>query len=338
MPYSLPSTHRLAHDFALYLHDIIVALIRSGEASRIFHVRFDHNPGDRSEMDGLKGEALYKWIEDRKGPEVTLEMDYKGLIPALASDFCHFVLEGLRCASRSKLTVAYALFRKPLRDNLFYLEWLLTDPTDFLVRFRSGDPKQIDVGRVSTERKREIIAGAVQAGGALGIDPAKIYEVRFNRRSRTSLAGSWDLALHLVTTWEVSRTAPQNLNFIFSGPSQWESQWANIYWNVPFVLYHATFVVDALFETVGTADRTYRDAMELRRSIGYELWAEYARGDRRRGAYHPVLGSLLEGLPIACHACSEGLRHHRRALRRYMITGAFRCPACGSERVWPPEG
>ena len=46
--------------------------------------------------------------------------------------------------AEGELTVAYALLRKPLKDNLFYLEWMLADLPDFLGVFRSDGPDGLE--------------------------------------------------------------------------------------------------------------------------------------------------------------------------------------------------
>ena len=45
-----------------------------------------------------------------------------------ASSFMHFSLDALKS---NRMSVAYALLRKPLKENLFFLEWLLVDSDDF---------------------------------------------------------------------------------------------------------------------------------------------------------------------------------------------------------------
>jgi hypothetical protein len=47
------------------------------------------------------------------------------------------LFEALSCSRKEKLAVTFALLRKPLRENLLYLEWLLADPEELLTRFYS---------------------------------------------------------------------------------------------------------------------------------------------------------------------------------------------------------
>lgn len=47
--------------------------------------------------------------------------------------------ESISCAQRGKVSVAYSLLIKPLRDNLLYLEWLLADKEEFYQNFLYKD-------------------------------------------------------------------------------------------------------------------------------------------------------------------------------------------------------
>ena len=106
------------------------------------------------------------------------EQAYRHLVIALLADFCHFVYEALRCIPR-KLTVTYNLLRKPLRDNLLYLEWMLADRNDFMNRFRQGGDA-IDTARLNREQKLTIIRGRDGKGAARGMAGPRlpVYELR----------------------------------------------------------------------------------------------------------------------------------------------------------------
>ncbi|HST61976.1 MAG TPA: hypothetical protein VLK84_24965 [Longimicrobium sp.] len=328
MPHVLPRKHRFAHDYAIFLHDCIVAVLKAGLEARVFDIELDLLPGERKQIAGLKGAALYDWIETNKGRPVTAEMDFREIFSALGADLCHFTLEGLRAAARGKLTVAYALFRKPFKDDLFYLEWLLAGREDFLRRFQHDSPNSIDAGKLTAEHRLRIVTDAALAADAPGVVPQKIFDIRFDRKMNAGFAASWDQAIHLVTTWNHNRTSARNLNFVFSGPDAWETQWANIYWHVPYLLYYTTFVVDQLLSSIADVDESYVEVMWLRRAIGYELWAEYTRGGLLRGPYHSSLDDLLENVDFVCPRCKLPLPSHRRSLKALVIHGTLTCRSC----------
>lgn len=56
---------------------------------------------------------------------------YSYIIFVLAIDMSSFMNFSLKALKSDRMSVAYALLRKPLKENLFFLEWLLVDPDDF---------------------------------------------------------------------------------------------------------------------------------------------------------------------------------------------------------------
>jgi DNA-directed RNA polymerase subunit RPC12/RpoP len=338
MPYCLPSRHRFAHDYAIFLHDMVVTHIKEGLRSGVFTVDVDLELDELAEWERLSGSDLYGWVHEKKGRVVTAEMDFKALVDAVGQDLCHFVLEGLRAASRGKLTVAYALFRKPFKDDLFLLEWLLADRAAFLERFLEGSPHSIDLTRLSEEARSSIVQRAAAIADAPDVESNRVFRYRFDRKIDNGFAKAWDQAVHLVTTGTHTATTRQNLNFLFSGHDELESQWASIYWLVPYLLYYTSFVYEALMSSIVTISDEWRRIVWLRRAIGYELWAEYTRNDPRTGTLHPSLRALLEDLPSQCLNCQATIPMHRRNLRSASVRGWLRCPRCRSrnlvERLW----
>jgi hypothetical protein len=329
MPHVLPSKFRFAHDYSVFLHDLIVGLYKAAHANGSFDVSIDISADEMADFEGLTGEELYSWVEQRKGREVARTMDYRSIVGGVTGDFCHFVLEALRASAKGKLTVAYALFRKPFRDNLFILEWLVADPGDFIRRFETQSPEGILFSNLDPSHRKRIIATAIDEAESFGSDPEFLYEIRYDRNVSYGLAIPWDQAVHLLTTWKQARTEPQNLNFIFSGPTQHESQWTAIYRSIPFLLYHASHVVDKLISGIAEVDRSYWRIKSLRRSIGFISWSYELRSSDR--AATAVAEELLP--PVRCPECKKSIRWHRTNLRSFALRGRVRCFPCRVEKV-----
>ena len=123
MPDFLPENFRFAHDYCLFLHDILVNIVQSGEDARIFTVPVQlRSVEEAQQFTGLKEEELWRWLESNGYEEVLREYTYRHAFVALLADFCHFVYEALRCSRKGKLTVTFALLRKPFKENLCYFE------------------------------------------------------------------------------------------------------------------------------------------------------------------------------------------------------------------------
>jgi hypothetical protein len=325
MPYLLPHRYRFAHDYSIFLYDLIVAKLKAGIDARIFDVRFSLTKRQRRQMSGLEGEQLYTWLEQNYGWGLTAEMDYKLVMRGLLTDLTSFVLEGLRASAKGKTTVAYVLFRKPFRDNLFYLEWLLADAEGFLVAFKTKGPEAIDVGKLTPEFRGNVIARAVELCDESAMKADFLYDLRYNRRADYGLAAHWDQAAHLITTWTHGRTDPQNFNFIFSGMDQIETQWAQLYRLLPILLYHAARVTDALIETIGTADEDYDLMTAFRRDVGFAVWADSVNLAKNSSAQ---MMAVLNSETLGCPSCGERLRFHKRNAKAFAVRGTLRCSAC----------
>lgn len=143
---ALPAEFRFCHNYCFFLHDQLVETLISGEKAKIFRIRIKHKgKSEADEMANYSGEGLVDWLEAHGYKNEVRKLYYKQVCAALLSDLLHFIYEALQCSRKGKLTVAYALLRKPLKDNLFLLEWLLARPTDFLKRFEGENPKRFQL-------------------------------------------------------------------------------------------------------------------------------------------------------------------------------------------------
>ena len=331
MPVVLPSQYRFAHDYAVFLHDLIAGKLKGGLDAEIFKTTIPLTEADAKEFAELQGEDLYRWLEENVEPEVLLEADYKMLVQALIADFCHYVLEALNASRKGKLTVAFTLLRKPFQDSLFYLEWMLADLPDFFDRFKNGSAKDLEVKALPVERRKEIIREAIAAlPDPHTINPEFIYDVRYNRAEPYSLAGLSDQAVHLVTTNVHLLTAPQNFNFIFSNPEQFQSQWHHIYLVIPQLLYHAERVISQIISGVAKWDSGWETWIQVRRDIGLLLYMDSVvqSAPERIDVARESLGALLAALTAGCPQCGKPLALHLRNMRQFCVRGAVRCTTC----------
>lgn len=128
----IPEEYKFAHEYCFFLHDLLANIVVVGEQEKIFHHRFKlKDPEHVKQLEGKSGEELAEWMETNGYAAEFYETNRRQIIVALLSDFCHFIYEALECSRKGKLTVSFALLRKPLKENLFYFEWLLADSVDY---------------------------------------------------------------------------------------------------------------------------------------------------------------------------------------------------------------
>ena len=155
----LPEEFEFSHWYSIFLHDQLVETLKSAEEANVFNstIKFKDESHGKA-VEGLSGEEFIEWLEGNGYKTDVVVLYYKQLCAALLSDFLHFIYESLKCSRKGKLTVAYALLRKPLKENLFYMEWLLARPGEFLERFEEENPHRFKLPHSEETTESEHIA------------------------------------------------------------------------------------------------------------------------------------------------------------------------------------
>lgn len=213
----LPRRFHEDHEFAFYLHDILVEMIKEGERNNVFSSEVsDEENTDLSDLENLSGEELLERLEGEHD-EVIDDLFFKQVFVAVLSDFCQFIHHALRASEKGWLTVSYALLRKPFQENLLVLEWLLSEPEDFLEVFREREIKDYaPSGRIDGDRKKEIAKGALNQISFPFPSAEEVYNFRYEYGGDYGLTGLSNKAMHIVTTHPEISTEKENLNFVFS--------------------------------------------------------------------------------------------------------------------------
>ena len=122
----LPDQFSFSHKYSTYLNGYLANLLVFGEQNKVYSVSFQFKNEEHDKaFSQLQGGEIADWLEKNEYKDVLEKMILRTLYPALLGDLCQFVAEALDCSEKARLTVTYALLRKPFRDDLFYLEWLL---------------------------------------------------------------------------------------------------------------------------------------------------------------------------------------------------------------------
>jgi hypothetical protein len=321
----LPSEYRFAHEYCFALHDELATFVQRIERERLTSVelklRAEHS---LDQVVHLGGEELSDWLEANAYSEIVGQMVFRACVHALLGDSCHYLYEALRCSEKAKLTVCFTLLRKPLRENLLYLEYLLYNPNKFLRAFWDHGPQHVAVETLLARGKGPtIIAGAMGQTIHKGLfDPHFLFQLRYDPTQPYSYDPLWTKATHLVTTKKSAATESKNLNFVFSDSEAHADQWDHLYATLPVLLFHMVDVVTSLLLLMGADDPTTPDLV-LRRDLGLVLWSrdparvDVRKGDRRRapmalecpGCRRPIpwvwarYRAAFEGRGLTCTRC-----------------------------------
>lgn len=270
----MPDQYQFSHKYSLYLNEYLANLLVFGEQNGVYSVFINlNNEQQGREFSQLKGEEISFWLEKNGYKDELEKMVLRTLYPALLWDLHQFVAEALECSEKARLTVTYALLRKPFRDDLFYLEWLLAEPHDFINIFQDKNPSEFSLDKMLREDKvRGIVREAVSKTVKMdSVDPEVIYDMRFNKIVEFSFDAMWNKALHLVTTAKTHSTEKRNMNFIFSGDEEREYQWRHIYSFLPVVLDYAVDVAESLMYIMLGKERPNYYVDFFHRELGFSV-------------------------------------------------------------------
>lgn len=328
----LPKRFEESHSFAFYLHDALAHYVITGEKQNLFSTRFKiRDKNHINEIKGLSGEPFVTWLEQNGYKDVVVESFYRQIIVATLSDFCHFVYEGLKCSEKGKTTVAFALFRKPFKENLLFFEMLLGDPAKFMNYFYNKETSNYTIDEISPEDKIQIIADAINkvCPQEKYFDEDHIYKLRYDKKCDYGFEKYWHKATHLVTSYKEIKTEPYNLNFVFSSFEDKESQWEFIYLMLPMLLYYTLNVIEKLFLNIAKFGSFYQNFENLRRTMNFIIWSheEVAKVDFGKEARF-LIETLKDTLSFNCPKCSVKIIPDLDNIKRFIRLLEIKCPKC----------
>jgi len=231
---AIPKHLHAQHELCFIVHDQMSHLLQQAEMNRLHHIKIELRDESESEFFSSPSADVFEFFEKFGRTEEKERLVRNHLCIALFSDMLHFIFEFLTCLERRKVTVAYCLLRKPLRENLFYAAWMLAEWESFFYLFTQESVK-LSLQRAGANRLA-IFKRAVE-GLALGgkIDVEELYRAINDKKYPGGLRNIFDKATHLVTTHE----GLQNFNFIFKDPmdnNSYESIYPIVYRSLLFAL------------------------------------------------------------------------------------------------------
>lgn len=318
----LPDTFVLGHELCFLTHDFMAELLRSAEEQGAFtrEITFKDDE-DRRAFESA--EDVFAWFETTGRLDERAEFLRQTVFPALLADFLHFIYEALEASRKAKLSVAYALLRKPIQEVLFVLESIAADLSVFS-EYLVNDPHRLHsqkAGGVEAHTRR--IGQVLDAMNARDrFDPAYLAQLRYDKGAEDGFDGPCNTATHLFTSHDAIRTEKMNINFIFSGWEQKLSQWAFLYSRLPYVLAYAHGLTEHVFASIETHDGEYLAFSQRRLAAATELWAETIPEPYRHAELSRFSAVVRRQLWSDCRAANRRTPT-RRDLARMRVDGAM---------------
>lgn len=337
----LPREYRFAHGYSLFLYDLLLAILKEGDQAEIYNHKFQlKSPDHRKQIKKLRAEELLNWLTQNNYQSEAYLIIYKQLVPGLISDLCYYIYMSLVSSATAYIRVSYSLFRRPFKDTLLLLEWLLAYPAEMLHLFiQSDNSKHYAPDQLTHERKREIISKSIEKIGKSNIlDAELIYRLRYEKSFNSGFERFWQPASHIVTNAKDYATEPMDLNYVFQTPEQFGGCWNHIYSFVPMILYYVLNVAETLVSTFAHRKDAHLDITDKRVDMGLILWLKSMLPLGLEGYTDEHIQSfsmLLDGftLKFQCEECpSKEYSINQRQLLMFYKYGQLRCAACKATR------
>ncbi|WP_281225466.1 hypothetical protein [Flavobacterium aquiphilum] len=292
----------------------------------------------------ITGENAIKFMEETKKSKIhaldwlksqnlTIEIELvvsKQILSAVTSDLINFIFESMHAAKRGKMTVAYALLRKPFADELFILEQLLIDRAEFINRFfHIGDPETYDPSNRKLNKKEIIKKVFDKIDTTFLYDSELIYDLRYNKAFDAGINGTTNQALHIVTNDKNYKTTEQNFNFVFSQKNDYNRYFENYYLVVPNLLFYAVSVIDAIIFNFleDEKNQNIRALKKLRRTIGFLQLLEI-NNSVSKSRIDKIFKIICQDLHFTCGKCKKTTHIERADLDLYFEIENFICVHC----------
>lgn len=320
----IPSKHWKAHEFCFFLHDSLVRLLVEYESSgahnwvtEAFQKVLTEQGVENGEIDMLSFLKKHNLVEPYKYHLIS------HLVLALTSDMLHFLYEALSCFEKRKFSVAFSLLRKPLKENLLFLSWILGDEDDFLERFSANNYQTLN--GVGKDRQMEIFAAAIKKLATDdAFDASLIREIIYSKNLGSGLEPIWQRATHLITSQgELLKTEDYGINFIFDNNAD-DHYFDILYSKLPYLMIFVTQITLVCFSLILKVNEKTFSHLVITTMGCYEALFLKSRTQPIAQMLNKNLDSFLK-----CIHCEAPLRINRDNAPTLYLIEQMQCKSCG---------
>lgn len=321
----LPNEFLSTHELLLYYNDIIVDLLHKADELGLSSSKFQIKSEQSLPTDD---EDFIEWMFTHGFETEAYDYLKSHLFFSLLRDFIFYMHESFDCAERGKVTVAYTISRKPIKDTLYYLCWLLVDNKDLLDNLMLKESKEYDISSINFKTKKRLINEAVKITKA-PYEKDFIFDLIYKRNFKNGLSKVWDQSLHLVTGSRHYPTEPGNLNFIFAYDDIWDEYWSFYYATMPIIMNFSIEVIIKIFESIAKPDSTTVEANKWIRNFKFLNATNHLTKETDE-----LFRSVLKHLTITCEKCQKEYQCIGTVADEFINDYLFTCPHCeAQERV-----
>ena len=325
----LPEKYWHKQNFCWYMHDIIISIFENcmEDDKMTTPIKFK-NQNDEKEFE--KADNIISWLQNNGYEDKAETILGKKIFHAILADMFNFIYESLNTIEKGKIAVSLALLRKPFRDSLLYLEWLLGRPSEFIEMVNNQDIDKYAIENIKKAHKVDIIKNAIKKIDNQEyfskMDDGIYFDLRYNYKANNSLQLIWNRANHLVTTGKNTRS--DEFNFVFLDEETHLNTLDYYYKQVPHLLFYTYNVVIALYNKfirpISNETSLYNNSL-----IIYKLCDMMGTTDAEE--YFSKEAKILLNFP--CENCKKIIEIDLKSkeFAEFRNGWSFVCPKCGDE-------
>lgn len=249
----------------------------------------------------------------------------KHVFMSILGDMVNFIYESMVIAKKGKISVAYALLRKPFTDQLMMLEQILANRKDFVDRyFHDGDPRSYDPSGRNIDKKK-VIDLADKKLNFIFSDADIIYSIRYDKSCETGINWMTNHALHIVTNDKSYQTEKQGLNFTFPiNDKELEEYYEHYYYAVSMLLVYTAGIVDKIvFGFIDNKSNRVEKKLFQRFLACAMLYDEKNSSSSKK-----MYAAFTKILTTYCPICNHVNKFTKRNFVAYFFDQTFFCKKC----------
>lgn len=334
---ALPKKYHDINNLCAVIYDLLVDIHKDPRFKGLYNTKVELNEIPRKHLKGNKGYLTEELIEELrkrgKSKQINLVIKKRFLI-AITGDMNNFLFESMYAAKRGKMTVAYALIRKPIEDMLLLLEQMLVDEDAFSESI-FNEEKNVIYNHESIDKLNLIKKTISKVRYKYMFSADYIYDLRYNKELDYGFKRLSNQALHIVTNDKNYRTQKGELNFAFSTKDDLNNYYKQYYTLVPYLLMYISFILDEIVFQIIT-NKKVQNVREFKRIIGSLLYSKYLKLGTEKSR-KKISEYIANALPLECPTCNKPIKFEPADYEIFFFYDTILCPECIKNMIQSDE-